>query len=61
VHVSRDQEGLQSVDRLDVRLDKPRQCRDLTMLALIRVHGQCWQLLEVIRQCGGEEFCNQQS
>jgi hypothetical protein len=47
VHVSRDQEGLQSVDRLDVHLDKPKQCQDLTMSALIRAHGQCRQLSEV--------------
>jgi hypothetical protein len=39
VHVSRGQEGLQSMDRLDVHFDKPKQCQDLTMLALIRVHG----------------------
>jgi hypothetical protein len=39
VHVSRDQEGLQSVDWLDVCLDKLKQCWDLTILAVIRVHG----------------------
>jgi hypothetical protein len=55
VHVSRDQEGLQSVDRLDVRLDKPKRCQDLTMSALIRAHGRCWQLSEVIRQGCGED------
>jgi hypothetical protein len=55
VHVSRDQEGLQSMDRLDVHLDKPKQCRDLMMSALIRAHGRCWQLSEVIRQCCGED------
>jgi hypothetical protein len=43
------------VDWLDVRLDKPKRCQDLTMSALIRAHGRCRQLLEVIRQCGGED------
>jgi hypothetical protein len=55
VHVSRDQEGLQRMDQLDVHLNKPKWCWDLTMLALIRVHGQCQQLSEVIRQCYGED------
>jgi hypothetical protein len=58
VHVSRDLEGLQDLDPLDVWVDEPRWCWDLTVSALITAHGRCWQVSDFIRQCFGGDWLN---